>query len=432
MNMYKKTFKPAAIATMLTAVSLLSACGSDGDSAELAKAVELEKQRQNGTIIEVVTINSGQTRIKKGETHQLTATGLDSNGDTRDITSEITWSSSDTSIATVSSKGLVTGVANSDVNQGIITITGTTINDITGDAEVSVSDVSASSVALKQSFPESGNIFTCIDASITGDVTYADGYVSLNTVYNIDFSIPASNTANITDTGTLYTSSASIETISVTGKIDTVSDELTVIADPSNLEDIDILLNDEQVTNIITINTGQRVQFNSQATLLPEISTKEYDIDNSVNWQERELALIGVTNLGENKGTIVGLENGVTILQANCGGKEATATIEVKGDNTLTEMKINDGDDVINIAKGGDVELKLVAHYDEDSSISSLNVSEFANWSLNGSSLATAEIIDHGTNQASLKVTAADDVTGEFIVSAVYDDITTTVKIVIQ
>lgn len=432
MNKYTKTFKPAALASMLVAVSLLSACGSDGDSAELAKAVELEKQRQNGTIIEVVTIKGGQTRIKKGETHQLTATGLDSNGDTRNITSELTWTSSDTSIATVSSKGLVTGVANSDVNQGIITITGTTINDITGDAEMSVSDVSASAVALKQSSPESGNIFTCIDANITGDVTYADGYVSLDTIYNIDFSIPASDTAAITDTGTLYTSSASTETISVTGEIDTVTDELTVIADPSNLDDIDILLSDEEVTNIISINMGQRVQFNSQASLLPEVSTDNYDIDNSVNWKERALALIGVTNQGDNKGTIVGLANGVTILQANCGGKEATATIEVKGDNTLTEMKINDGEDVINIAKDGDVELKLVANYDEDSSISSLNVSEFTQWSLNGSSLASAEIINHGTNQASLKVTATKGVTGELFVTAKYDDITTTVKIIIQ
>lgn len=55
-----------------------------------------------------------------GHTSQLKAVAQMSDGSAKDVTSDTTWSSSDTTIATVSSTGLVTGVAS-----GAVTITGT-------------------------------------------------------------------------------------------------------------------------------------------------------------------------------------------------------------------------------------------------------------------------------------------------------------------
>lgn len=78
-------------------------CGSDTDSSELVKAIKLEKLRSEGTIIESVTIVDNQTRLRVGEQYQLSATGIDSNGETRDITNELTWTSSNTDVATVNS-----------------------------------------------------------------------------------------------------------------------------------------------------------------------------------------------------------------------------------------------------------------------------------------------------------------------------------------
>jgi len=49
--------------------------------------------------------------VPVGRTQQFTARGSYSDGSTRDVTSSVTWTSSNTSIATVSSSGLATGVA---------------------------------------------------------------------------------------------------------------------------------------------------------------------------------------------------------------------------------------------------------------------------------------------------------------------------------
>ena len=46
-----------------------------------------------------------------GATAQFTATATMADGSTQDVTNQAAWSSSDSSIATVSSSGMVTGVA---------------------------------------------------------------------------------------------------------------------------------------------------------------------------------------------------------------------------------------------------------------------------------------------------------------------------------
>ena len=77
----------------VTALFIISVtgCGSESDTTDLAKAIQLDKLRSEGTIIESVKIVGDQQRLKPGETLQLSATGIDSNGDKRDITSELTW-----------------------------------------------------------------------------------------------------------------------------------------------------------------------------------------------------------------------------------------------------------------------------------------------------------------------------------------------------
>ena len=65
-------------------------------------------------VLVAVTVSPVGASVPNGETEQFTATGLYSDGSTSDLTSTVTWSSSDTSVATVSnaagSQGEVTGV----------------------------------------------------------------------------------------------------------------------------------------------------------------------------------------------------------------------------------------------------------------------------------------------------------------------------------
>ncbi|WP_024612732.1 Ig-like domain-containing protein [Pseudoalteromonas sp. TB64] len=416
--------KLSVIAVLLTGIV---GCGSDSESADLVKAVTLEKLRTEGTIIESVTIVNDQTRLRAGEKHQLSATGLDSNGETRNVTNELTWTSSNTDIATVSNSGLVTAVANLSANQGVVTITGTTINDISGDGEMSISDEAVTSIQLKQASPETGNINTCINASINGDVTYADGYISLNTVKDMSFALDDATTASIDSDGTLYTSSAEIETTSVTAKIGDITDQLTVTADPINLENIDVLVNDV-ATDIITLNVGSRLQVNAQASLVNEESA--FDIDSTISWSVPNTNNVGITTEDSENVTLFALKPGVTQLIGTCGGKQQVVAVEVTGSATLDSIQINDGESPLVLEPLQTIDLTLTANY--STSPSSLNVTEFADWSLNGSDIVSAEIIDPGTNQALYRITSKLSANGTAIVSVTYDGIISSTQINIE
>lgn len=425
MNLRHNLSKITVLSLVLT-TTLLAGCDSENNSDELARAVELEKQRANGTIIESVTITNAQTRLKAGETHQLTAIGIDSNDDTREVTGELTWSSSDPTIATVSSKGLVTAVANSNVNQGIVIITGTTINDMLGEGEMSVSDEAVSAISLKQTSPETGHIHTCIDANIKGDVSYDDGYISLNTVKDMTFTVDELSSALVDENGILHTSAEAIENTTVTSVIGDVSAELSVTADPKDLDNIDILLNDK-TTTLITLNIGDRVQVNAQANLIESVSTETFDIDPSITWQQRNTGLTGITATGTNKGTILALKPGITELTGVCGGKEAIAIIEVKGEAIIESTQINEGDDAIIIEPLKSVQLILTTHY--DIAPTSLNVSEFARWDIIGNDIVKIELIASGTSSAHYKLTSTSASEGSIVLLATYDGIVSSVRI---
>lgn len=423
-NVYK-----TSIIILFLASTIILGCDSDNNSAELANAVKLESQRAKGTIIESVTIVGDHIRLRAGESHQLSATGIDSNNETRNITNELTWSSSDTSIATVNNDGLVSAVTNSTANQGIVTITGSTINDINGEGEISVSDAAVTSINLKQSLPESGSINTCFDARIKGDVGYDDGYTSLSTVKNMNFSIDENTTASIDKSGNLYTSAATIEHSIVTAKIGDISGQLTVTADPINLDNLEILLNDE-VADIITLNIGERVLVNGYASLISETSTSDIIIDKTISWSQADSDYTGITTTGDKKGTIFALKPGVTQLFGTCGGKQALATLEVIGEADLGAIQINDGSDSITLASLESIELTLTANY--TSTPSSLNISEFADWNISGSSALRVELINLGTDKASYKLTSISSVTEMAIVSVSYDGMASSVRINIE
>ncbi|MDN4503417.1 Ig-like domain-containing protein [Alteromonadaceae bacterium BrNp21-10] len=424
-----KNLSSSLTTIMLMTSVIIVGCDSDNNSAELAKAVELESQRAQGTIIELVTIVGDHIRLKAGETHQLSAVGIDSNNETRDITNELVWSSSDPDIATIDSKGLVTAVANSNVNKGIVTITGTTINDVYGEGEVSVNDSAVTNISLKQTSPETGNIFTCIDARIKGDVVYEDGYTSMDTVKDMIFSLDDNTSATIGEDGTLYTSAAVIESTTVTAKIANISGRLTVTADPQNLENLDILLDDKTIT-LLTLNVGESVQVNGRASLVGDTSKNDINIDNAISWSQEPIGYAGITTIGDKKGTVFALKPGVTQLVGSCGGKNTTAVLEVKGEADLDFIQINDGSDIITLAPLESVELTLTANY--LTTPSSLNVSEFAQWSINGSNILDAELIAIGTDKVSYKLTSTSSTSGGAIVSVTYDGITENVQINIE
>ena len=68
------------------------------------------------TVITITPNPGGYVILNDTDTKQFTATGTYSDGSSKDITSQITWGSSDIAVATISSKGLATGRRGGQVN----------------------------------------------------------------------------------------------------------------------------------------------------------------------------------------------------------------------------------------------------------------------------------------------------------------------------
>jgi len=112
------------------------------------------------------------SNLNVGSTQQFTATGMYSDGSTEDITSQVTWDSSDTQTAIISSAGLATGVAD-----GITSITAS-LSGVTSDVitlTVISTTTTLSSIAVSPAAPAALAVGDTLQFSATG--TYSDGSI---------------------------------------------------------------------------------------------------------------------------------------------------------------------------------------------------------------------------------------------------------------
>src|SRR5262245_32459554 len=99
--------KSRLVGALAVAIAGLAGCGTPVPTAPDPRSTP--EIPAAATVIEVVV--SGKTQLSViGETTQLTATGMFSDGSQRGITGEALWTSSDPSVLAVSVTGLVTVV----------------------------------------------------------------------------------------------------------------------------------------------------------------------------------------------------------------------------------------------------------------------------------------------------------------------------------
>lgn len=89
---------------------VLIACGGGGSSSAAPASSPSAKKLLS------ITVSAAQPTLASGQSEQMTATAHYSDGSTQDISSTVVWLSSNTQAATVSSTGMVYGVAAGDSN----------------------------------------------------------------------------------------------------------------------------------------------------------------------------------------------------------------------------------------------------------------------------------------------------------------------------
>ncbi len=117
-----------------------------------------------------IAINPQSAAIALGTTQQFTATGTYTDGTTQDVTSGVTWSSSDATIAIVSNAVGSYGLATS-AGQGVATISATS-NSISTSTALTVGQASLASIAVA---PSSISIALGYGEQFTATAIYSDG-----------------------------------------------------------------------------------------------------------------------------------------------------------------------------------------------------------------------------------------------------------------
>ena len=153
--------KQATGLVTIAALIVLAGCGGGGS------------QSGGNAVLNSIQLSSASTSVPAGLTLLLTATGGYSDGSSKDVTRSVSWASSDNSVATVDTAGVVTGKA-----QGPVTITASS-SSVTGTMAVSVkggvvknlTGVTPASATIAARTQQQFRAFATLSDGTTSDVT---------------------------------------------------------------------------------------------------------------------------------------------------------------------------------------------------------------------------------------------------------------------
>ncbi|MGD8567033.1 MAG: Ig-like domain-containing protein [Gammaproteobacteria bacterium] len=343
----------------------ISGCES-GDSTALEQAISVADLN-----IASITVEPANGTIKAGYDYPFTATGTRPDSSTVDITDRVTWHSSDTSVATVNSSGLV------DTKDGVdggVTISAT-LASISGSTSLTASTAALSSISIT---PDPATISACGQLQLTAIGTYADGERTVIPITRfVNWQVTAGN-GDISSQG-LVTASADSGTISVQADLDgiTISTDINITSDLSSIT----------ITPATpTINLGNKLQFTATGTY-SDSSTA--NITQRVGWSSSD---ISVATVNANTGLATAVDGGATDISAVCGSGISGSTTLTVSNEVLDYLRFQDQNDttlkVLNINVGDVVQIDLEAFFTNGTH---RTVTESATWSTldNSSGIAT-------------------------------------------
>jgi uncharacterized protein YjdB len=255
-----------------------------------------------------ITITPAVFSIASGQSKQLSAVAVYSDGTSHDVTSQATWNALSTSYATVSASGLVSGVS-----AGTSTITAT-VGSTTGSAIATVTSAQLTSIVIT---PAAASIATGQTQSFTASGIFSDGSTTEIT-NSVTWNSSATNFATIDPTGLATGVSAGAAVITASsGSVTSAPVTLTVTA--AVLTEIDIAPDGQYIP----------VGGQYQLVLTGTYSDNSTQTITNATWSSSDSTLASVD---PNTGIVTGVANSnnnpVTITAA-FGGMTNTTTVYI-------------------------------------------------------------------------------------------------------
>jgi hypothetical protein len=301
-NAQVATINAAGLATAVGAgtTSIVALAPAGGLSATASLSVTISASG-TGTPTLVITPNS-ETETFTGEVTQFFATGnLTGVGGTQDLTGQVTWSSSNSQVATIIAGG---------VSAGLATATGFGSTLITAQSGA-VSAVALLTVSNNATTPQTPTLIIIPGAqSFVGP----GGTAQLLAIGNL-----AGNgqVQNLTNTVTWISSSPGVASVSATGLVRSNADPAFGLSDGTVITAIAPTTTGNNSVITSSINVTVTSQYTSATTTPPPVLT--------------------VTLLGTQNGSVVGMSGTTQVINCGGGGTNCSAQVVAGTPITLTE-----------------------------------------------------------------------------------------------
>ena len=346
---------------------ILSGC-EKGDPTALKEAVKAASLD-----ISSITLEPADAIISTGEEFQFKAIGHRTDGSTTDVTSSVSWSSSNTSIATVTSGGKVEALA--DGNVSIIA----SLSSITGSTGLTTSSAPLVSITIlaDTATPNDLSVSVCKNLQLKALGTYEgeSGPRETTPITNqVDWSVTGS--ASITQQGGLLSSRPD----GLAGDLDPLDVQAVLGVTGSAVVNVN--------TNLDSITVAPPSSTLSINGTLQYTATGNYsdssaaDITANTLWTSSDITVANFNTSGSS--VITAISTGPTTITAACGSiaNTGTASLTVTQDvveNIIFEDELEQQLDPFNTRVGVTTQVYLIAILSDGSK---QNVTENAQWAV--------------------------------------------------
>ena len=277
-----------------------------------------------------IEVSPADPSIVNGLTQQFTATGLYTDNSTQDLTTQVTWASSDDEVATVSNAADSNGLATA-VGVGSTTVSATS-GGVTGDTTLTVTDATLVSIEVTptdpsiadgttQQFTATGVYTDNSTQDLTTQVTWASSDDAVATV------------SNAADSKGLATA-VGVGSTTVSATSDGVTGDTTLTVTDATLVSIEVTPADPSIVD------GTTQQFTATG-LYTDNSTQ--DLTAQVTWASSDDAVATVSNAAGSKGLATAAGLGIATVSATSGGVTGDTTLTVT-DATLVSIEVTPAD----------------------------------------------------------------------------------------
>ena len=349
---------------VLLLVTFVAGCGGSGNGSGDVSLVTIE-------------LTPSSQSIAKNTTKQFTATGIYADNSTKDLTSSVTWSSLDTTMATITNAGLATGagVGSPTIKAQSGNISGTTTLLVTDTTLVSITVTPANSSIAKgttKQFTAVGIFSDNSNQDLSNQVTWI-----------------SSDNAMATITTAGLASGAGVGSPIITALLWTISGTTTLNVTNSALVSIAVTPANPSIT------MGTTKQFTATG-IYGDNSTQ--DLSDQVTWSSSTGAVATISNAAGSKGLATSVAAGSTTITATVGTVSGTKTLTVTA-ATLASIAVTTANPTI--AKGRTSQFTATGTFSDNST---QDITSAVTWSSSPGSVAT---ISNATGSKGLATSVA-------------------------